>query len=112
MTTDSSGRDLRDRAIETVIASDEAPHRGYRAAIEKALDTLIEAGEPFTADHVHRLLDDDVRDHASPMLVPAMFKVASQEGRIKSTGWAISERPQRHGGVLRVWLAADVEEAA
>lgn len=112
MTTDSTGKSLRDDGIEAVIAADEAVHRGYRSTIEKVIDTLIHAGEPFTADHVHRLLDDDTRDHASPMLIPAMFKIASQEGRIRATGWAISERPKRHGGVLRVWLAADTEEAA
>lgn len=109
---EETGAHLRDEGIQSVLDGDAAVHRGYRAAIERAIGALIEAGEPFTADHVHRLLDDDVRDHASPMLVPAMFKLASQEGRIKTTGWAISERPKRHGGVLRIWLAADTEEAA
>lgn len=112
MTTESTGEDLRDVAIETVIAADEAVHRGYRPAIEKALSELIDEGKPFTADTVNERLDEDVRTHASPMLVPALFRAAAQAGHIRAIGWAISTRPKRHKGVLRIWLAADTEEAA
>jgi hypothetical protein len=110
--SEETGEGLRDEGVQAVIAADEAPHRGYRAVIEKVLSDLIDAGEPFTADHVNRALDDETRTHASPYLVPALFRTAAQSGRIKVVGYAISERPRRHSGVLRVWMAADAEEAA
>lgn len=109
---EQTGEDLRDEAIETVIAADEAPHRGYKAAIEKVIGDLIEAGEPFTADTVNRALDDDTRTLASPYLVPGLFRAAAQAGRIKVVGYAVSERQKRHSGVLRIWLATGTEEAA
>jgi hypothetical protein len=113
MTTDHTGEDLRDEAIETVLSADEAVHRGYRSTIEKVIDDLIETGEPFTADTVTARLDEDTRTLASPYLIPALFRVAAQAGRIKVVGYAVSERPQRHGGVLRIWRGVQaIEEAA
>lgn len=113
MNTDPTGEDLRDEAIETVIAADEAPHRNHRQAIEKVIDDLIATGEEFTADSVTKALDEDTRTLASPYLVPALFRCAAQAGRIRVVGYAVSERPTRHKGIVRVWRGAQaIEEAA
>lgn len=112
MNTDPTGENLRDEAIETVLAADEAVHRGYRAEVERVLADLIESCREFTADTINRALPDDVRDHASPYLTPAVLRVASQAGRIQVVGYAVSERPQRHGGILRIWRGVHVKEEA
>lgn len=112
MTTEPTGEDLRDEAIETVIAADEAVHRNHRAAIEKVINDLIQQGAEFTADTVHAFLDEDTRTLASPYLIPALFRVASQEGRIEVIGYAISGRPSRHMGMLRVWRGTQANEEA
>ncbi|MBM7860422.1 hypothetical protein [Lentzea nigeriaca] len=101
-----------DEAIEAVVASDEAPHRGHRSVIQKVIDDLIATGEAFTADTVTAALDEDTRTLASPYLVPALFRRASQAGLIHVVGYAISNRPSRHQGVLRVWRGVLANEAA
>lgn len=116
MTTDDinepSGTELRDAAIERVLSADEAVHRCHRNEVERILADLIERGEEFTADTINRAIPDDVRDHASPYLTPAVLRVASQAGRIQVVGYAISERPTRHKGILRVWRGVQANEEA
>lgn len=109
---EETGEALRDAAIEQVISGDEAPHRNHRVVIEKVIDDLIESAVEFTADTVNCLLDEDTRTLASPYLVPALFRVAAQAGRIRVVGYAISERPQRHGGIVRIWRGALANEEA
>jgi hypothetical protein len=106
-----TGVELRDAGYDSVIAADEAVHRGHRAAIETALAELIAGGEPFTADDVHRLLGDDFHPH-SPSLVSALFGTWRIAGRIRPVGWTTSTRPSRHAAAVRVWTGAQAEGTA
>lgn len=42
----------------------------------------------------------------------ALFQSAVRSGLIVPVGYRLSRRPSRHGGVVRVWKGATVEEAA
>lgn len=101
-----TGRDLRDQGLTAVLAADEAVHRQYRRAIEQALDELIVEGIEFTADDVAERLPQDVREHAAPSLVSAVFAVYSRQKRIECVGFGTSSRRSRHCGAVRRWIGA------
>ena len=108
MTTDQqpTGQQLRDAGIDAVLDADAAVHRGYREAIEAALDGLAASGIEFTADDVAERLPQDVRDHAAPSLVSAVFSVYSRQKRIECVGLGTSSRRSRHAGAVRRWIGA------
>jgi hypothetical protein len=111
MIDEPTGVELRDSAIEAVLTSDEAVHRGRRAFIDKAIDALIEEGGEFTSDDVRARVDPEVLALASPMLLPAVMRALAQSGRVQTIGWTVSTRRSRHCGPLRVWRPT-VGEAA
>lgn len=103
-----TGAQLRDAGVVDVLAADAAVHRGYRTAIEQALNELILLSLPFTADDLREYLGPDFQPH-SPNLLPAVIHAYSAAGRIHGVGWTRSTRPSRHAGVIRTWVGAAVD---
>lgn len=112
MTHEPTAEELRDLAVEAVLTSDEAVHRGYRTYLDEAIDALIDEGNEFTADTIRSRVDPEVFAHTSPMLLPAVMRALAQSGRVQAVGWAVSTRRSRHCGPLRVWRPAVQKEAA
>lgn len=106
-----TGQQLLDLGLSNALAADLAVHRGHQFAIEQALDTLIRSGEPFTADDLRKLLGPSFRP-GTLNLIGAVFAGYHRAGRIHPIGWCGSERPVRHCGSQRIWIAAAVGEAA
>lgn len=103
---DETGEVLRDEGVQTVLAADVAAHRGHRAAIEAVIERLIDSGAEFDADDVQAALDDETKFRASPNLLPALFSIYRNAGRIVCVGYTTSSRTRRHAGVIRRWVAA------
>lgn len=109
---DETGEVLRDEGVQTVLAADVAAHRGHRAVIEAVIERLIDSGVAFDADDVQSALDDETKFRASPNLLPALFSMYRNSGRIVCVGFTTSTRTRRHAGVIRRWTAAWAHEEA
>lgn len=56
-------------------------------------------GAHFTADHVHGILRDPPHHNAFGKL----FNQMAKRGLIERVDFAPSQRPERNGGLIRVW---------
>lgn len=63
------------------LAAGQAVHRDDRTRVETAVAELARAGEPFTADHVHRALGES--EPYDRNLVSSVLGVWAQTGRIR-----------------------------
>lgn len=103
------GRAVRDVGVAAVDAASVAAHRTWRPKAEEALDELIQAGTPFTADDLRARVDE--KPH-HPNSIGALFIGASRRGLIRKIGYQQSKTKSRQAGSLALWIAADEEEAA
>lgn len=90
------GRQLAPNACGDA-ATDVAWHRACDATIAN----LAATGDPFTADDVRAVVGPPVA--ASPQAFGARFHAAHSAEVIVPVGFTTSDRPERHGGILRVW---------
>lgn len=100
-----SGEQLRDQGMADVLDADTAVNRDVREHIDRAIDQLIAAGGPFTADHVYVLLPTDIQPH-SPNLFGAAFHARRRAGDIACIGVVTSGRSSRRAGMQRQWIAS------
>jgi len=78
-------------------AAERAPEWTRQA---RAWVLCLEPGERFWADDIR----DEVGDPpGSGNAIGAVLRHLSEAGWIQAVGWRVSERPERHGAVLRVW---------
>lgn len=96
--TDADGRQL---ALDGMRAAEAATDVAWRKACDATIARLAATGEPFTADDVRALVGPPVA--ASPQAFGARFGAAHRGDVIAPVGFTTSERPERHGGVVRVW---------
>jgi len=85
------------------LAAATAGHRDHRDRAESALDELIAAGRPFTADDVRRLAGP--LDDAGPNLLPSVIGTAASRRLIVPAGEYRSTRRSRRASRNRVWIA-------
>ncbi|MEV8615895.1 hypothetical protein AB0383_49785 [Amycolatopsis sp. NPDC051373] len=106
-----TAQQLRDEGVAAVLAADVAVHRGDRDRIEAALAELCRSGEPFTADHVARLvLESDPTPYKGLVLASTMA-MWSRRGDIVpvwSRPMVQSTRRSRHAARLTWWRSAGV----
>ena len=110
-TREPTGDELRDQGVSDCLSADNAIHRGHRPLVEHALDELITLGLPFTSDDVREYLGPNFQPHSANLL-PSVIQNYAATRRIIATGWTRSTRPSRHGGVVRVWIGVQTEDAA
>ncbi len=86
----------------------QAADERWKKAAGMAIDYLIRAGKPFTADDVWQILEPlGVTTH-EPNAMGAMFNAARREGKITSDGmYRPSCRRTAHRRMVRVWRAAE-----
>lgn len=98
--------------IEDAYYAEIAIHHGWHTAAHRALTKLAKTGKPFTADHLRRLIGEDVQPH-HPNVIGAFFRVARTEGIIRPTGRFVdAETPSRRGGAIREWVGTDAMQNA
>lgn len=97
------GRRLRDDGMRTALHASDIR---WKAAAESALSDLAASGVDFTADDLRARVDTLA---APEKALGAIFGAAARRGLIECIGITTSSRPQRHGGLLRVWRGVDVE---
>lgn len=110
----TTGTDLRDHGQESVIAADTAAHRGYGDLIHQAMDELITADVPFSAEDVRDIV---TRDHPtavahSPNLIGAVMAGYAKRGVITEVGFTRPRRATRRHSRLLVWQANHETRAA
>lgn len=96
------GRARRDAGVAA--AGTTAPGAlvtAWRANAEDRLAALISMGYDFTADDL--IGSFGVGMPPRPNMVGALFRVASQAGRIVPVGYSQGTRPESHARVQRVW---------
>lgn len=98
------GRGLRDVGIAAVDAAGMAAHKTWRPKAEAALDQLIRAESPFTADDLRALVDEPP---GHPNQIGALFLAASRRGEIRKLGYQQSRVKSRQAGSLALWIAAE-----
>ena len=75
----------------------------------EAMEELIEAGEPFTADDLCDMAGQPDRDHRPNSRnsgIGSLFSEYSKAKRIVPVGVEKSRAPHRKGGMIRVWRAS------
>lgn len=103
------GRQARDIGVAAVDAASVAAHRTWRPKAEEALDELIRAGAPFTADDLRARVDEEPHH---PNAIGGLFIGASSRGLIRKLGYRQSKTKSRQAGSLALWIAAEQEDAA
>lgn len=64
---------------------------------ERVLETM--RGKEFTSDDLHAIVEPPAHDNWFGVLMAQL----KNSGRIERTGYKPSSRPERNGGVVRVW---------
>jgi len=77
----------------------------WKADAEAALEELAESGAVFTAEDIRARVGPPPSDGA----LGAILLIASRSGRIRSVGFALAHRTERHGGILRQWVGRGSE---
>jgi len=113
----NAARRDRDEGVEAVLAADVAVHRDARNRIEDKLGFWARTGEPFTADHVDKLVSADGQGAYNRLVLASVMRVWAARGDIVEVfdrRPVQSSRRSRHGGYLRWWrgVAAEGEVAA
>lgn len=72
----------------------------WTSCARAAIVTLAGTGRNFSADDVRDL---GVTDPHHPNQWGSVFACAHRDGLIAQSGFTVSRRPQRSGGVLRTW---------
>jgi hypothetical protein len=96
---------MRTGILEGQIGMDDALRRTGPAWAElarHAVADLCSTGATFTAEDVRRLAGDP----EAPNAIGSVFHQISDEGWIKLVGYRKSTRPDAHGRVIAVWMAA------
>lgn len=83
--------------------TDEDDYRGWA---ERVMGELCAMGRPFTADHIHSMIPSSIKP-SHPNVLSALFSRAQKVGRIRNVGMVRSHRPERHGGLIKLWVSAD-----
>lgn len=107
----TTGLERRNEGWSAVQAADVAAHRGYGDFIRNALEDLIDAGEPFTADDIDRRARGKWGSRTlgphSPNLIGSIIGNAARTGRITRTGnRRRSTHPSRNAAYNAEWRAA------
>lgn len=98
-------REVADAGAQAVIANTPL---GPRDIAEQCLNDLIAVGEPFDAETLRRCMGGHILG-AHPNAIAAVFRMASNDGRIRQVGWREASRPEARGRVLRVWVGTEVQ---
>lgn len=104
----STGKELRAQGWGDVTAADTAPHRMYGDLVRDALDKLIAAKIPFTAEDVRTAISEAHPEAVahSPNLLPAVIGGYASAGRIEAVGITHATRRSRRASRNLVWQGA------
>ena len=74
-------------------------------AVDKAIEMLAGAGEPFTAEDVRSMLGQYVRDHEDiSKVIGGRIRAAAVAERIETDGATVqARRPEAHARRMLVW---------
>lgn len=95
-----TGAELRDAVLERIT---RAATDAQRADVDRALDRLILAGVPFSANELRPLVAQ-----VRPALIGARVRAAATAGRIVRTGYVPSTSPRTHAHPVAVWSPVGV----
>jgi hypothetical protein len=91
------GRAARDAALRRV---DQSADPDWKAAARKALNSLIESGQPFTSDEVWIRVGFSPKE---PRALGPLLRAEVDAGRIVRAGERQSKIAKRHARPLAVW---------
>ena len=91
------GRRRRDEGVKIAAA---AAHTGWRLYAERLLQELIAEGGEFTSDDLRARTGEPLGTN------PSVFGRLKRTGEIIEVGAVASRRPERHGGLVRVYRGA------
>ncbi|MCD2263259.1 hypothetical protein K3888_11175 [Dietzia aurantiaca] len=77
----------------------------YRAAAIDAIDSLVEAGDPFTVEDIAARIPSELPP-AHPNLLPALIGARARNGLIVPMGRYRTTRRSRHSSKNTVWRAS------
>ena len=84
-------------------AAEAAADEGWLRCARSELKALIEAGEPFTTDHIwYRLERLGVTTH-EPRALGALIRQAAKASLIQRQGYTPTTRPEAHARPIPVW---------
>lgn len=84
-------------------AAEAAADEGWLRAARGELKALIEAGEPWTTDHIwYRLEQLGVTTH-EPRALGALIRQAAKAGLIVRRGYTPTTRPEAHARPIPIW---------
>lgn len=102
----TTGRDLRDAGVASVMAADTAITRLEKDDLVPIVERLAAAGKPFTADDVRNEFPQGWEPR-HPNLMGAVFLSCARAGIIRRVGHRSSTVAARHSGTHAVWVGAE-----
>lgn len=87
--------------IESAYFSEIAAHKGWHVAADKAMQHLIEQGEPFSADDVRELV---AVEPDKPQAWGALLMHWRRNGHIARVGYTASRQAKNNRREQKLWV--------